>query len=190
GNMLIDMKSQGQLPGKVAEAVSEQLFKNPDQNVRVLASQFFPRAGKVLRVDFAARMKADPKQGQMVFTNNCASCHRHGEKGADIGPDLTMIHQKVDKMTLLDAIVNPSASIVFGYEAYTITTKKGESYFGFLLSDGATVVIKDAAGKQHAIKADQIKSREKLPNSLMPDPTAMGLDEQALADLTGYLMSF
>ena len=190
GNMLIDLKSQGQLPGKVAEAVSEQLFKNPDQNVRVLASQFFPRAGKVLRVDFAARMKADPKHGQTVFTNNCASCHRHGESGADIGPDLTMIHQKFDKITLLDAIVNPSASLVFGYEAYTITTQKGESYFGFLLSDGPTVVIKDAAGKQHAIKADQIKSRVKLPNSLMPDPTAMGLDEQALADLTGYLLSF
>lgn len=190
GNMLIDLKSQGQLPGKAAEAVSEQLFKNPDQNVRVLASQFFPRAGKALKVDFVARMKADPKQGQTVFTNNCASCHRHGESGAEIGPDLTMIHQKFDKLTLLDAIVNPSASIVFGYEAYTITTKKGESYFGFLLSDGATVVLKDAAGQQHAIKADQIKSREKLPNSLMPEPTALGMDEQALADLTGYLMSF
>ena len=190
GNMLIDMKSQGQLPGKVAEAVSEQLFRNPDQNVRVLASQFFPRAGKVLRVDFAARMKADSKHGQQVFTNNCASCHRHGASGADIGPDLTMIHQKFDKMTLLDAIINPSASIVFGYEAYTITTKDGESYFGFLLSDGPTVVLKDAAGKQHAIKANQIKSREKLPNSLMPDPPSLGLDEQALADLTGYLLSF
>ncbi len=141
-------------------------------------------------MDFVARMKADPKHGQQVFTNNCASCHRHGESGADIGPDLTMIHQKFDKLTLLDAIVNPSASIVFGYEAYTVTTKKGESYFGFLLSDGPTVVIKDAAGKQHAIKADQIKSREKLPNSLMPEPTALGLDEQALADLTGYLLSF
>lgn len=190
GNMLIDLKSQGQLPGKAAEAVSEQLFKNPDQNVRVLASQFFFRAGKALKVDFVARMKADPKQGQTVFINNCASCHRHGENGAEIGPDLTMIHQKFDKLTLLDAIVNPSASIVFGYEAYTITTKKGESYFGFLLSDGATVVLKDAAGQQHAIKADQIKSREKLPNSLMPEPTALGMDEQALADLTGYLMSF
>ncbi len=190
GNMLIDLKSQGQLPGKVAEAVSDQLFKNPDQNVRVLASQFFPRAGKALKVDFVARMKADPKHGQQVFINNCASCHRHGDSGADIGPDLTMIHQKFDKLTLLDAIVNPSASIVFGYEAYTVTTKKGKSYFGFLLSDGPTVVIKDATGKQHVIKADQIKSREKLPNSLMPDPTSMGLDEQALADLTGYLLSF
>ncbi len=190
GNLLIDMKSQGQLPGPIATALSEPLFKNPDQNVRVLASQFFPRQGKELKMDFVARMKADPTHGKTVFATNCATCHRHGEQGADIGPDLTMIHQKFDKMTLLDAIINPSASIVFGYEAYTITTKKGETYFGFLLSDGPTVVIKDAAGQRHALKADQIKSREKMPNSLMPSPTSLGLDEQGLADLTGYLLSF
>ncbi len=190
GNMLIDMKTQGQLTASLTEAVSEVLFKNPDQNVRVLASQFFPRNGKALKVDFAARMAADATKGKTTFMTYCGTCHRHGEAGADIGPDLTMIHQKFDKMTLLDAIVNPSASIVFGYEAYTITTKKDETFFGFLLSDGPTVVIKDAAGQRHSIKADQIKSRVKMGNSLMPEPSSMGLDEQALADLAGYLLSF
>ena len=190
GNMLIDLKLQGQLPAHVTTALGESLFRNPDQNVRVLASQFFPRQGKELKMDFVARMNADPIRGATVFKANCATCHRHGEQGADVGPDLTMIHQKYDKLALLDAIMNPSASLVFGYEAYTFTTKKGETFFGFLLSDGPTVVIKDAAGQQHAIKTDQIKSREKLRNSLMPDPTALGLDEQALADLTGYLLSF
>lgn len=190
GNFLINMKSLGQIYGAVDAAVSQAIFNNPDPNVRVLASQFFMRDGKELKVDFAARMKADPERGKKVYTNNCASCHRHGDSGADIGPNLTMIHQKFDKLTLMDAIVNPSASIVFGYEAYTITTKRDETYFGFLLSDGAVVVVKDVAGQKHAIKADQIKSREKLPNSLMPQPTAMGLNEQDLADLSGYLLSF
>ncbi|WP_247237693.1 PVC-type heme-binding CxxCH protein [Telluribacter sp. SYSU D00476] len=190
GNMLVDLKAQWQLPDTIARAVSEQIFANPDQNVRVLASQFFPRNGKVLKVDFIARMNGNIEKGKTLFATNCATCHRHGENGAEVGPDLTQIHQKFDKLALLDAIVNPSASMVFGYEAYTVTTKKGDSYFGFLLSDGATVVLKDAAGKQHAIKANQIKERTKMPRSLMPEPTVLGLDEQALADLTGYLLSF
>ena len=190
GNLLIDLKSQGQLPGPIAAAISEQLFRNPDQNVRVMASQFFTRQGKELKMDFVARMKADAEQGRTLFETHCATCHRHGQLGADIGPDLTMIHQKFDKMTLLDAIINPSASIVFGYEAYTLTTKKGETYFGFLLSDGPSVVLKDAAGQRHVIKADQIKSREKMANSLMPSPSSLGLDEQSLADLTAYLLRF
>jgi putative membrane-bound dehydrogenase-like protein len=190
GNMLVDLKAQGQLPEPITEAVSEQIFANPDQNVRVLASQFFPRNGKVLKIDFIARMNGNAEKGKTLFATNCATCHRHGENGAEIGPDLTQIHQKFDKLALLDAIVNPSASMVFGYEAYTVTTKKGDTYFGFLLSDGATVVLKDAAGKQHAIKASQIKDKIKMPQSLMPEPTVLGLDEQALADLTGYLLSF
>ena len=190
GNILVDMRVQGQLPDTIAKSVSEIIFKNPDQNVRVVASQFFPRNGKVLKTDFIARMEGNVGNGEKLFATNCAACHKHGEKGADIGPDLTEIHKKFDKAGLLDAIVNPSASMVFGYESYTIVTKKNETYFGFLLSDGAQVVLKDAAGKSHTIKSDQIKRREKMLSSLMPEPTALGLNEQDLADLTGYLLNF
>lgn len=190
GNILVDMRVQGQLPDTIARSISEIIFKNPDQNVRVVASQFFPRNGKVLKTDFISRMSADPTHGEKIFSTTCAACHKHGKTGAEIGPDLTTIHKKFDKAGLLDAIVNPSASMVFGYESYTIVTKKGDTYFGFLMSDGPNVVLKDAAGQQHTIKADQIKTREKMPSSLMPEPTALGLNEQDLADLTGYLLKF
>lgn len=190
GNILLDMRVQGQLPDTIAKSVSELIFKNPDQNVRMVASQFFPRNGKVLKADFISRMQADPVHGGQIFSNTCAACHRHGKAGAEIGPDLTTIHQKFDKTALLDAIINPSASMVFGYESYTIVTKKGDTYFGFLMSDGPNVVLKDAAGQQHIIKAGDIKTREKMPSSLMPEPTALGLNEQDLADLTGYLLNF
>jgi putative membrane-bound dehydrogenase-like protein len=190
GNILVDMRAQGQLQDTIARSVSEIIFRNPDQQVRVVASQFFPKNGKVLKTDFIARMSGNAQRGEELFATNCASCHKHGERGADIGPDLTAIHKKFDKAGLLDAIVNPSASMVFGYEAYTITTKKGESFFGFLLSDGANVVLKDVAGQRHTIKAEQIKSRVKMEQSLMPEPTTLGLKEQDLADLTGYLLGF
>lgn len=190
GDMLIEMRVQGKLPDTIAKSVSELIFKNPSQNVRTVGSQFFPRNGKVMKVDFINRMTANPENGKKLFITNCAVCHRHGEDGGEIGPDLTKIHEKFDKTSLLDAIINPSANIVFGYEAYAVTTKKGESYFGFLLSDGNNVVLKDVAGTKHVIKSTDIKKREKLPNSLMPEPINLGLDEQALADITAYLLSF
>ncbi|MDQ6481714.1 PVC-type heme-binding CxxCH protein [Dyadobacter sp. LHD-138] len=190
GDMLIEMRVQGKLADTIAKSVSDLIFKNPNQNVRTVGSQFFPRNGKVMKVDFINRMSASKDNGSKLFRTNCAACHRHGESGGEIGPDLTAIHEKFDKTSLLDAIINPSASIVFGYEAYSITTKKGESFFGFLLSDGNNVVLKDGTGMKHVIKASDIKTREKLPNSFMPEPTNLGLDEQALADITGYLLSF
>ena len=190
GNMLIELRLQGRLNGPISAAVSDAIFQNSDQSVRILASQFFSRGGKTLKVDFVARMQADASQGKALFSTYCASCHTHQNTGAEIGPDLTMIHKKLDKLSLLDAIVHPSASIVFGYDAYSFTTKDGSSLFGFLLSDGANIVLKDPAGKRHTIKATQVIKREQLPNSLMPDPISMGLDEQQLADITAFLLSF
>lgn len=190
GNMLLDMKAQYGLPDTITKSVSEDIFNNPNQNVRIVASQFFARKGQTVKMDFVARMKSNNEHGKTLFATYCTTCHRHGQKGAEIGPDLTKIHQKFDKISLIDAIVNPSASMVFGYEAYTITTTKNETFFGFIVSDGKTVVIKDAGGQSHAVKAENIKSREKMLNSLMPDPTSLGLKEQDLADLTGYLLSF
>lgn len=191
GNYLVDMKAGYQLDNKIAKAVSEDIFNNPDVKVRILASQFFLRNGAPLKLDFIARMGGDLEKGKRTFATYCTTCHRHGENGNDIGPDLTNIHKKFDKLGLLDAIINPSASMVFGFESYSITTKKGKNYFGFLLGDdGKNVTIKDAAGQKFVVKTADIKVKEKMPNSLMPDPTALGLKEQELADLSSYLLSF
>jgi putative heme-binding domain-containing protein len=136
-------------------------------------------------------MNGSAEKGKTTFATYCTTCHRHGENGNDIGPDLTNIHKKFDKLSLLDAIVNPSASMVFGFESWTIVTKKGKTYFGFLVGDdGKNITLKDAAGEKFAIKVSEIKKKEKMPNSLMPDPIAMGLKEQELADLSTYLLSF
>ncbi len=188
GSLLIEAKVQSGLPDTISTSVSEIIFNNPDQGVRILASQYFPRNGKVLRTDLIERMKGNSIKGKGFYISNCSSCHKHGAKGAEIGPDLTMIHKKFGKSDLLDAIVNPSATMVFGYEAYTITTKDNKTYFGFLLSDGENVVLKDVSGESQVIKANQIKSREKMTKSLMPEPTAMDLNEQDLADLVAYLL--
>ena len=68
-------------------------------------------------------MNADAGKGKTVFTTRCASCHKAGDEGNAIAPDLTGIANKFDKTALLDAIINPSASIVFGYEPWLVTTK-------------------------------------------------------------------
>jgi putative membrane-bound dehydrogenase-like protein len=190
GNMLIDMKAQWALPQFVTDAVAEDILNNSDQKVRILASQFFPRNGATFKVDFVARMRGNVEKGKTLFANNCANCHRHGENGMDIGPDLSNIHKKFDKLGLVDAIVNPSAGIVFGYEAYTVTTTKGKSYFGFLTGEGNALTLKDMAGQTVVIKNAEIKKKERMPNSMMPEPTSLGLKEQDLADLSDYLMSF
>ncbi|MCX6213184.1 PVC-type heme-binding CxxCH protein [Spirosoma sp.] len=136
-----------------------------------------------------AMLSGNERTGKTVFSANCATCHKHGQLGSDVGPELTKIHQKFDKNGLLDAILHPSAGIAFGYEPWLITTKKGQTFYGFLVSDNdQAVVVRGIKGPKYTIPADQVSSKRQYKTSLMPDPVAMGLSNQQVADLTAFLL--
>ncbi len=146
-------------------------------------------SAKEYDVEKIVSIKPNMVSGQKIFTQNCANCHRIGKTGNDIGPDLSSIGNKFDRKDLLNAVINPNASIVFGYEPWLITTKADETFYGFLLADDKTVVLKDAAGQRHSIAKENIKSRQKQSKSLMPDAAAIGLSDKDLANLSNYLLT-
>jgi len=189
GRMLVSLAAEGSLPKEIRDTVQHHIFNNPDQGVRVMASDYFRRDRNVsYQIGLITKLQPTPGNGQKLFATYCTTCHRHGAEGNEVGPDLTRIGQKFDKPGLLDAIINPSAGLAFGYEPWLITTKKGTSYYGFLVSDAQAVVIKDVAGAQHVIRREEIATRKQMTTSLMPDPASLGLKQQDLADLAAYLM--
>ncbi len=160
--------------------------------IRVQASKYFksPGAKKTYAIEEISKLIGDGARGKKLFTNRCSGCHKVGNKGNSIGPDLTTIGKKFDKNALLDAIINPSAAIVFGYESWLVNTKDGTSVYGFLLSQNKqAIVIKDLAGQKHIIPLQKVGTKEKQDKSLMPDPVTMGLKEQNLANVTAFLLS-
>jgi putative membrane-bound dehydrogenase-like protein len=191
GQLLIDLATSNKLSKELTQTVSQVIFRNPDLGVRVQASNYFQRPGvnKVFSIQAISHLHPDAARGKAVFAGTCAACHKAGNIGNDLGPELTTIGKKYDRVSLLDAIINPSASIVFGYEPWLVTTKDGQSVYGFIIGDGQTIVMKDAARRQHVLKAADIVSRKKMDQSMMPDPTNLGLDEKKLADVAEYLLS-
>jgi putative heme-binding domain-containing protein len=156
------------------------------------ASNYFKRSGtdKTYAIQDILKLKADVLNGKVVFASRCATCHKLGNEGSTIGPDLTTIGKKFDNPALLDAIINPSAAIVFGYEPWLVNTKDGQSIYGFLLSENKqAIVIRDIAGQKHIIDLEKITSKKKQEKSLMPDPVSNGLNEKDLADVVGFLKS-
>ncbi len=192
GQLLLSMASESKLPKDLFPIIAKNIFSNPSAAVQVQASLYFKKSGigETFSVKDIEKLTYNISAGQKLFTTVCATCHRINKEGKDIGPELTTIGKKFDRNGLLDAIVNPGAGIVFGYEAWTITTKKGNSFFGFIISDGAdAVVIKDMAGRKQIVPASEITSRVKQSKSLMPEPSAMGLSKQDVSDIVGYLGS-
>lgn len=187
--MILSLLSEDRFPKNLYEEVGKILTGSSDQTVRVQASQYFITGSRHnYAIPSIAALIPDVQKGRLTFENKCITCHKVGNTGKDIGPELTGIKKKFDKVALMDAIVNPSAGIVFGYEAWTINTKDGQAHFGFLVADGKdAIVIKDLGGIRRTIPVRDIVSRQKSGQSIMPDAASLGMSDQDLADLVGYL---
>ncbi|HEY9489192.1 MAG TPA: c-type cytochrome, partial [Chryseosolibacter sp.] len=191
-HMLLGMVSEDLLPQELSPLVEELFSRHDNENVRIQGANYFSRRVDSERYTPTAigMLKKNAAEGAIIFEKTCATCHRFGNNGGTIGPDLTAIRNKFDRDALLDAIINPDAGIVFGYEAWTVNLKDGQSFFGFLLAENTqTVTLRDLAGKNHLIPVSQIRSRKKQEKSVMPSPESLGLSEQDLADLSEYLMT-
>ncbi len=191
GQMLIGLAAEKKIPQAILPFVEASIFNNPDQSVRIQAGKYFKRPGngKIFSIEEIMKIKGDATAGKLVFTQRCASCHKAGSEGNTIGPELTTIGKKFDRPALLDAIINPSAAIVFGYEPWLVNKKDGESVYGFLISENKNfVVLKDISGAKHVIPAAQISVKQKQDKSLMPDPIANGLSENDLANAVEFLL--
>ncbi len=189
GRLLISLAAKKQLSREIINRISEAIFNNPALEVRTLASEYFKKPDeKGYSISEILKLNKNVTSGEILFAAKCATCHKKGTTASNtIGPDLSSIGEKFDKTAMLDAIINPNASIVFGYEPVMIKTKSGQALYGFLLSEGETTVIKDMAGKQIVFAPDDIESKQKMKTGIMPNAVSLGLTDQDLADLAIYL---
>lgn len=194
---LMQAQQQGTLDPALEPTVARAIFRNPDLGVRALASEHFarPADGQNPLPPLAELLQreGEPAAGREVFLHQaqCLSCHAFqlGDRrlGKDVGPELTRIREKLDRAALLDAILNPSAGIALGYEAWVLETREGDLVSGFLLADGETIVLKDTQDQRLVFERDQIVSRRKQALSTMPDGIASGLNASELIDLVAFL---
>ena len=140
------------------------------------------------------RSVATPRRGRLIFTANtaaqCKSCHKAGDVGENVGPDLTKIGTKYNKAALLDQILEPSKTIEPQYATYLLETKDGRVLSGLAVErtkDG--VVLKDAQGKTIKVASAEIDRLVPQPRSLMPELLLRDLTAQQVADLLEFLAS-
>jgi putative heme-binding domain-containing protein len=132
-------------------------------------------------------------EGRRIFETGkgtCVVCHRIGETGGQVGPNLSTIGQIRTERDLLESILFPSATIVREFEPVAIDTAGGESLLGVIRRRTTdTVVLADTAGQEHTVARDQITAMHTLPFSLMPAGLERTLSQQELLDLVTYLRS-
>ena len=65
-------------------------------------------------------------KGGQIFASQCASCHRVGERGGRLGPDLSRVGAARSPSVLIREIRTPSEWIPPAFESVTLVTKDGQ----------------------------------------------------------------
>lgn len=136
--------------------------------------------------------EADAAAGQQVFTSGkgaCLVCHRVGETGGQIGPDLSKIGRIRTARDLFESILYPSESIARDFDTFEVKLKSQESvtHIGLIQAQtGAGLELVGLTGQKQLISHDDVAAITRVPVSLMP----MGLDQTLTPEELRNLVAF
>ncbi len=195
---LLMLAKAGKLPEDLKFTASSELSRARWPEIKEQATQVLPlpaarNSQPLPSISELLRMNGDPTAGERVFnsiTVGCATCHRVKGQGIDFGPDLSEIGTKLGKDALVEAILDPSAGISFGFEAFQLELKSGDEVYGLIASEtGDEIAIKAVGGIISLYKKSEVTKREQMKLSIMPAGLQQNMSTQDLVDLVEYLAS-
>lgn len=135
----------------------------------------------------------DPARGHALFLStriSCAGCHRVGNEGAQVGPDLSKIGAIRTRRDLLESILAPSLSLARGYESFTVETTAGLTHTGLLTRQTSEAVwLRTPERAEVRIAREDVAELAPSPQSIMPEGLQRLLTNEQLADLLAWLES-
>src|SRR5690606_27982834 len=98
-----------------------------------------------------AQQTGDASVGRKVFEQQCAKCHRHGELGATIGPDLSGMAART-KAEILTDVIDPNRSVEGNFRQHIVVTTDGRVLSGLLSGETRTSIeLLDAEAKKRVV---------------------------------------
>ena len=180
-------------PAEVDAARRQRLFQHESEAIRGRANTVFaetvkPDRQKVIEAyQPALDMEGDASKGAQVFAKLCAACHRLGDVGNPVGPDLAALRDKSPEF-LLVSILDPNRAMEAQFTNYAVQTKKGRVVSGIIRSEtGGSVTLVEANGQEQNVLRGDIKALRSTGVSLMPEGLEVGLTPQDMADLIAHV---
>ncbi|MDQ3347869.1 MAG: ThuA domain-containing protein, partial [Acidobacteriota bacterium] len=192
--LLEAMKAGRVTPGQLGPANVARLRTHPNRQVAQQASslldalipQVRQRADVLAALLPEVERPGDPARGRALFSGACASCHKLGDLGTTVGPPLDGIGVH-GRSELLGHIVDPNREVDPSFWQWNVTTKKGETLTGVIVSENsAGLTLRNANGLDVEIKKEDIATRENTHRSLMPEGLE-SMGAEALRDIITFM---
>ena len=125
----------------------------------------------------------------LVLSSGCVDCHRIGNRGSRVGPNLSDIGGRRTPYRLQQALVAPDDEVLVENRFARIVTKDGASVTGKLLNqDAISVQLLTDKEELKTYLRTNIREYTILDKGLMPS-TQGKLTGQQVADIVSYLSS-
>ena len=135
----------------------------------------------------ALRLTGNAERGKGLFAKNCSTCHRLGELGYSVGPDLTAVASKSHEF-LLQEIFDPNRNLDSRYVAYQAITDSGRTVSGLLLAETpSNITLRGPDAKDESLVRSELEELVSNRLSLMPEGLEKVLSKQNIADILTYL---
>ena len=196
GERFRDKKLPRELLPQVSDALRTHAAKNPELNkllTEVMKGGLLLSLDKaeIERIEKLVTSRGDAKRGKALYLNGktlaCVNCHRLEGVGGNVGPDLTRVWETQSIEKLMEKMIEPSKMVKEGYQTWTATTKKGQTFKGLKVAQNADgVTLKEASGQEIRIAAD-LDELSDSKQSLMPDNVISQLKFEQFLDLVAFL---
>lgn len=195
---LLELARAQRLPEDLRLTAASELNSVRWDNLKAQAAQLLPlpksqNTGPLPPISELVKLKGDPLRGAAVFRREivgCFKCHQINGQGTDFGPNLSEIGTKLAKSAIYESILDPSAGIAFGYEAWDLELKNGDDAVGLIVSETADeLALKAVGGIVTRYRKADIARRRKQKLSIMPAGLEQTMSKDELVDLVEYLSS-
>ncbi len=194
--LLDEIEAERLSPRLIDAARVKQLTSHRDEAIRKRAAELFasltPAERKAVLAQYQSCLElgSDPARGREVFKSQCSTCHRIGDLGVNVAPDISDSRTKTREY-LLTSILDPNQAIDNNYFSYTIMDVDGVVYTGVLQTETATsVTLVQPEGKTVTLPRDQIELMKSNGVSLMPEGLERNITPQQMADLISFIKNW
>ena len=138
----------------------------------------------------ALKLEHDLQRGRAVFAKTCATCHRVGDVGVNVGADISDTRTKTPEQ-LLTNILDPNKAVDGNYFGYSIIDTEGRVHTGIITNEtSSSVTLRQPEGKDVTLLRRDIDELVSTGKSLMPVGLEKNINHQQMADLISYLKNW
>ena len=131
--------------------------------------------------------------GKEVFESaQCLACHRFGNLGGSVGPDLTAVSSRFARRDILESIIEPSKVISEQFQNTIVKTKSGRAIEGRIVEENDEKIVlqpNQLLPEKIEVKKADVAARVASKLSPMPENLVNNFSKEEILDLLAYIES-